>query len=97
MVGKIELRGPGPLVVNTVINYCCTRVVLYAKMLKETEIQEKKAQETRLFCDIFMIGGISIKGAGRPPAPLRLDLCFGRPKFSPVSDSTCSILENDGF
>ena len=45
-------------------NYCCTRVLLYAKMLKETE-----AEETRLFCQIFVIGGISIGPVclGYPP------------------------------
>ena len=49
LVGKIELRGPGPLVVNTVVNYRCTRVVLYAKMLKETEIQEKRLKKQGFF------------------------------------------------
>ena len=47
--------GPGP-------NYSCTRVLLYTKMLKETE-----NEETRLFCPIFIISGISI---GRGPLPL---------------------------
>ena len=32
--------------------------MLYAKMLKET-----KNEETRLFCQIFVIDGISIEGA----------------------------------
>ena len=40
-----------------VVNYRYTRVLLYAKMLKETE-----NEETRLFCQIFVIGGISIEG-----------------------------------
>ena len=44
-----------------IINYCCTRVLLYAKMLKE--IENKK---TRLFCQIFVIAGISIVGAQAP-------------------------------
>ena len=35
------------------------RVLLYAKMLKETE-----NEETRLFCRIFVIGGISIDNPG---------------------------------
>ena len=34
------------------------RVLVYAKILKETE-----NEETRLFCQIFVIGGISIEGA----------------------------------
>ena len=33
------------------------QLLLYAKMLKETE-----NEETRLFCHIFIIGGISIGG-----------------------------------
>ena len=45
-------------------NYCFTRVLWYAKMVKETEILE-----TKLFCDIFIIGGISIGGGPGPPAP----------------------------
>ena len=35
------------------VNNCCTRVLLYAKMLKETE-----NEETRLFCQIFVSGAI---------------------------------------
>ena len=49
--------GPGLLVVNIIGSYGCTRVLLDAKMLKETE-----NQKTRLFCHIFVIGGISIEG-----------------------------------
>ena len=41
--------------------YCCARVLLYAKMLKETE-----NEETRLFCQICVNGGISIEGARDP-------------------------------
>ena len=32
---KLNLEGPGPLVVNIIANYCCTQ-----KMLKETEAEE---------------------------------------------------------
>ena len=46
-----------------IVNYCCTRVLLYAKMLKKTE-----NEETRLFCQTFVIGGISIEGARAPSA-----------------------------
>ena len=52
-----------------IVNYCCTRVLLYAKMLKETE-----NEEPRFFCQIFVIGGTSIEGSraplGHPPGPL---------------------------
>ena len=40
----------------------CTGVLFYAKVLKETE-----NEETRLFCQIFVIGGISIEGARATP------------------------------
>ena len=36
LIKKIELKGPEPLIVNIIVNYCCTRVLLYAKMLKKT-------------------------------------------------------------
>ena len=58
MVGKIDLRGPRPsgcnqlLLFITVVRYTC--VLLYAKMLKETETK------VTIFCPIFMIGGILI-------------------------------------
>ena len=61
----MNLGGLGPLVVNIIVNYCCARVLLYAKMLKETE-----TEETRLFCHIVIIGGISIRGGGAGPIGL---------------------------
>ena len=48
---------------NIIVNYCCTRVLLYSKTLEETE-----TEETKLFCDIIVIGGISI-GEGPLPSP----------------------------
>ena len=57
---------PGPLVVNYLLlisvallfifKCCCTRVLLYVKTLKEIE-----NEETRIFCQLFVIGGISIE------------------------------------
>ena len=38
-----------------IFDYCCMHVLLYAKMQKETE-----NEETRLFCQIFVIGGILV-------------------------------------
>ena len=55
---------------NISVNYSCTRVLLYAKMLKETE-----NEETRLFCHIFIIGGISIGGGTGFLAPFRGYAC----------------------
>ena len=56
---KLNWGGPGPLVVNIIVNYCCKHVLLYAKMSKEIE-----TEETRLFSHIFVIDGISIGGGG---------------------------------
>ena len=63
MVGKIELRGYAGtsgrqyyLLLITVVRGCCCTL-----MLKETE-----NEETRLFCQIFVIGGILIEGARAP-------------------------------
>ena len=44
-----------------IFDYGCMHVLLYADMLKET-----KNEETRLFCQIFVIGGILIEGARSP-------------------------------
>ena len=57
-----------------IFDYCCMRVrrvLLYAKMLKEAE-----NKETRLFCQIFVIGGIFIEGEGPPGPPPWLRLCW---------------------
>ena len=55
-----------------IVNYCCTRVLLYAnKVLKETE-----NEETRLFWQIYVIGGILIEGAQVPSATPWLRLWF---------------------
>ena len=39
-LAKIKLRGPGRHDRQIVVNYCFTRVLLYAKMLRETETEE---------------------------------------------------------
>ena len=67
---KLNLAGPGPLVVNIIVNYCCRQ-----KMLKETETEETIV----FFCHIFIIGSISIGGG---PAPLWLRLCSVAPGLS---------------
>ena len=51
------------LLITVVRVYCCTRVLLYAKMLKETE-----NEETRLFCQIFAMVVFRLRGPG-PPGP----------------------------
>ena len=65
LLEKNKLRGPGLPWINIIGNYSCTHVLLYAKMLKETE-----TEETIVFCDVFIIGSISIGGwGGGPPGP----------------------------
>ena len=68
-LAKSNWWGPGLLVVNIIGSYYCTRVLLYAKVQKETE-----NEETKLFCHIFIIGGILI-GEGRAD-PFRVILDF---------------------
>ena len=48
--------GPGLLVVNIIGNCCCTRVLLYAKMLKETENETHKFFVTFLSLVEFLLG-----------------------------------------
>ena len=54
---KIKLIGPW---INIIVNYYCTRVLLYAKMLKETE-------ETIVFFVTFLsLGAFQLGGKGGP-------------------------------
>ena len=42
-LAKNELRGPGPLVVNVIVNYCCTHLlqtVVYKDAKEKTETEE---------------------------------------------------------
>ena len=56
-LAKIELRRPGHLVVNIIINFYCTRVHLYAKMLKKTETEKTSSFVTFLSLGAFQLGG----------------------------------------
>ena len=57
---KLKLKGPGPLVVNIIVNYCSTQ-----KMLKNTKTDETIV----FFCHIFIIGSIPIgRGPLGPPS-----------------------------
>ena len=67
-LAKLNWGDPVPLVVNIIVNYCCTRVLLHAKILKEAE-----TEEWRHFCHIFIIGGILIGGA----CPLLTGFAYG--------------------
>ena len=49
--------------INIIVNYGCTHVLLYAKMLKKLKLKNNS-----LFCDIFIIVSISI-GGKRPLEP----------------------------
>ena len=56
---KIELRGPGPLVANVIVNYCCThllRTVVHKAAIEKTETEETVG----FFRHIFFIGDISM-------------------------------------
>ena len=66
MVGKNQIEGARALWINIVVYSCCTRVLLYVKMLKEIETKETIVGS---FCDIFIIVSISIGEGARPPGP----------------------------
>ena len=88
-LAKFGLMGPGPLVVNIIVNYCCTRVLLYAKMLKETE-----TEETRIFCHLSIISDISIGGCSW--APLATPMLVGMLRIHlAVFESKRHLLYND--
>ena len=59
---KIELREPGPLVVNIIVNYCCTRILFYTKRDEKTETEETIG----FFYHVFINGGILIWGGDGP-------------------------------
>ena len=64
---KLNSRGPGPWLsnVNIIVNYCCTRVLLHAKMLEET-----KETLDFLLLVVFLLRGS--QGLCPPPPWLRL-------------------------
>ena len=64
--------GPGYLVVNLIANYCWTRVLLYAKMLKKTETEETIGIFLNFYYGSILIGG----GPGPLPPPSWLRLRF---------------------
>ena len=57
LVGKIELMGPGFLVVNIIVNYCCKGVLQYAEMLKELKIKKQVFFVTFFLLMAFRLGG----------------------------------------
>ena len=69
LVANIELKGPRPPGRQFIVNYCCIRVLMYAKILKETE-------KHKLFCHIFIIGVILNEGGKAPWPSSWLRLCL---------------------
>ena len=61
---KTELRGPGPLVVNIIVNYCCTRVLLYVKSAK----RNWNWRNSTLFVSFLSLVAFQLGGPG-PPGP----------------------------
>ena len=67
LVGKNEIEGAWTPRINIIVNYCCTRVLLYAKMLTETETEETIVFfVTFLSLVAFQLG----RGGQAPWAPL---------------------------
>ena len=63
---KIELKGPAPLVVIIIVNFCCTHICCTQKMLKETE-----TEETISFFVTFL-SSVAFQSEGRGRAPWAL-------------------------
>ena len=64
MVGKNKIEGARAPWINIVVNYCCMRILLYAKMLKET-----KTEETIVFFVTFLLLVAFQLGRARVPCP----------------------------
>ena len=64
----------GPSLINNIFIYCCMRVLFYAKMLKETEIEKTKG----FFVIFFSLREFQFGGPG-PSAPLWLRLSLEAP------------------
>ena len=63
MIGKNSIKG-APWI-NIAVNYCCTLVLLYTKMLKET-----KAEETIVvFVTFLSLAAFPLRGPGLPGPP----------------------------
>ena len=75
--------------INITVNYCCTRVQLYAKMLKETETEENNS----LFCDIFFLVAFQFRASWPPPPPPATPMAG---KIRPFFRNFVKIL-NNGF
>ena len=63
-LAKSNYGGPRLLVVNIIGNYCCMRVLLYAKILKKTE-----NKETRLFVTFLLLVAFRFWGTRAPCPP----------------------------
>ena len=77
-LAKIELRGTSPQVLNIIVNYCGTRVLLYAKMLKETEIEKT----TRFFVMFLSLVAFQLRGRPPPSPWIRLWVHLGQVNLS---------------
>ena len=68
-MAKIELKRLSPVppaVININVQYCCARVLLYAKMLKEIETEET----IDFFVTFLSLVSFQLEGWGRALCPL---------------------------
>ena len=61
----MKLKGARAPWINIIVDYCCTRVLLYAKMLKETETEETIV----FFVTFFSLVAFQLGGGAGPWAP----------------------------
>ena len=77
LVGKNEIEGAWTPRINIIVNYCCTRVLLYAKMLTETE-----TEETIVFFVTFLSLVAFQVGGGGGPGPLGNEVRVATPGYA---------------
>ena len=91
MIGKNSIEGARAPSINIVVNYCCTRVLLYAKMLKET-----KAEKTIVFFVTFLsLVAFQLGGEGSMGSPS--GYAYGRYEQQSTTVKKCrAITRNPG-
>ena len=69
MVGKNLIERARAPWINVIVNYCCTRALLHAKMLKETETEKAIV----FFVTVLPLVAIQLGGLGPPWLRLRMN------------------------
>ena len=85
---KIKLRGPWASYINIIVNYCCTPVLWYSQMLKET-----KTEETIVFFVTFLSLVAFQLGGARAPWPPSPGYAIDSPNSFSQAENTIKQVE----